>query len=68
MIGSGSVVTRDIPDYGLSWGNPARLHGFVCPCGERLQKETQHADYVLAACPKCKQKVEIPLTDWEQTL
>ena len=38
MVGSGSVVTRDVPDYGLVWGNPARLQGFVCPCGERLQK------------------------------
>ena len=39
MIGSGSVVTRDVPDYGLVWGNPARLHGFVCPCGARLEKD-----------------------------
>ena len=36
MIGAGAVVTRDVPDYGLAWGSPARLRGFVCPCGERL--------------------------------
>jgi UDP-2-acetamido-3-amino-2,3-dideoxy-glucuronate N-acetyltransferase len=36
MIGSGSVVTHDIPDHGLAWGNPAELHGFVCQCGVRL--------------------------------
>ena len=36
MIGAGSVVTRDVPDYGLVYGNPARLRGFVCPCGEKL--------------------------------
>ena len=35
MIGAGSVVTRDVPDYGLVVGNPARLIGYVCACGHR---------------------------------
>ncbi|MEO1286891.1 MAG: N-acetyltransferase, partial [Chloroflexota bacterium] len=38
MIGSGSVVTRDVPDYALMVGNPARQIGYVCACGQR--KET----------------------------
>ena len=36
MIGSGSVVTKDVPDYGLVVGNPARLIDYVCPDGNRL--------------------------------
>jgi len=36
MVAAGSVVTRSIPDYGLVMGNPARLVGYVCPCGVRL--------------------------------
>ncbi|NWG18493.1 MAG: N-acetyltransferase [Chloroflexi bacterium] len=36
MIGSGSVVTKDVPDYGLVVGNPARLIGYVTPAGKRV--------------------------------
>jgi len=36
MVAAGAVVTRDVPDYGLVLGNPARLVGYVCPCGQRL--------------------------------
>jgi len=36
MIGMGSVVTRDVPDYILAVGNPARPIGYVCSCGQPL--------------------------------
>lgn len=65
MVGSGSVVTKDIPDYGLIYGNPARLHGFVCPCGTPLKKESIKGNSVQAKCPDCNHSVEIPLELWE---
>ena len=36
LIGAGSVITHDIPDHALAYGNPARVHGWVCECGKKL--------------------------------
>jgi len=37
MIGSGSVVTRDVADHELVAGNPARRLGSACRCGQPLR-------------------------------
>lgn len=39
MIASGAVVTKDVPDYALMAGVPAKQIGWVCECGEPLKKE-----------------------------
>lgn len=39
MIGAGSVVTRNVPDYTLWQGNPARQVAFVCDCGYKLKED-----------------------------
>lgn len=66
MVGSGSMVTKDVPAYGLVFGNPAELQGFVCPCGGRLQKQHQEETVVSMKCPDCGQFLYIDRKDWEK--
>lgn len=40
MVGAGAVATRDVPDFALVVGNPARQTGWVCICGHRLPDVT----------------------------
>ena len=39
FVGAGSVVTKDIPEYGLVYGNPAELSGWMCECGNQLDDD-----------------------------
>jgi len=36
MVAAGSVVTRNVPAHALVMGNPARVVGYVCHCGQRI--------------------------------
>ena len=38
MVGAGSVVTKDVPDYGLVVGNPAKVVGKVDKNGNVIEK------------------------------
>lgn len=64
MIGAGSVVTKDIPPHALTYGNPAKIRGFVCKCGRSLTKEAERQKVVLMVCSVCDKKYEIPKEEY----
>ncbi|MBP2172662.1 acyltransferase [Methanococcus voltae] len=68
MVGSGSVVTKDVPDYGLVVGNPAKLIGFVCKCGLKLDLTNimeETTDYVVVNCDSCGETILLNKSDFE---
>ena len=51
LVGSGSVITKDVPNYALVLGNPAKLFGYVCKCGYKFTDDRK-------ACKTCKLSIK----------
>jgi acetyltransferase-like isoleucine patch superfamily enzyme len=39
LVGAGSLVTKDVPDFALVYGSPAVVMGYVCTCGNKLSQD-----------------------------
>lgn len=55
FIGAGSVVTKDVPDFALVVGNPAKIIGWVSEAGKRLQFDKNG----FAFCEKSNKKYQL---------
>jgi acetyltransferase-like isoleucine patch superfamily enzyme len=64
MVGMGSVVTHDVPDYNIVVGNPARSIGYACACGHPLNEPGHGLLHGLSelSCRRCGSRYEIDET------
>jgi UDP-2-acetamido-3-amino-2,3-dideoxy-glucuronate N-acetyltransferase len=53
MVAAGAVVSKEVPDYALVAGVPAKQLGWVCKCGEVISRENQIKKVSKINCSRC---------------
>jgi UDP-2-acetamido-3-amino-2,3-dideoxy-glucuronate N-acetyltransferase len=55
MVGAGAVVVRDVPAHAIVAGNPARVIGWACVCGETVARGEERPER--ARCAVCGEEL-----------
>jgi UDP-2-acetamido-3-amino-2,3-dideoxy-glucuronate N-acetyltransferase len=58
FVAAGAVVTKDVPDHALVLGNPGRVRGWMCVCGNRIQFDAAGDRGTCQACSKSYRKAQ----------
>ncbi len=76
MVGAGATVggRKEVPDYAIVYGDPLRVHGYMCECGEVLERtspetletagryvRTSHAEDYDTQCSECSARYRLDL-------
>ncbi len=56
VVGAGAVVTKDVAPHAIVAGNPARLIGWACTCGETMARGSRRPKH--AQCTHCTREFE----------
>lgn len=67
FVGAGAVVTKDVPDYVLATGNPAKTIGWMCACATKLDLSLNPDTVESAVCKKCGKKYKKMIMIIEET-
>src|SRR4030043_182190 len=61
FIGAGSVVTKDVPNYALVYGNPGKVKGWVCQCAVEIAFRAGKAVCKLCGTRYKKERIGVKL-------
>jgi len=66
QIGPGSLVVRDVPDYGRVAGNVAQQDGWVCACGKALNLPLTGDKHATCSCGRSYRLLDDQLSKYQQ--
>lgn len=58
FIGAGSVVTKDVPDFALVYGNPAKFKKWICECGRDITFSDKSRVCICSTCRSKYRKIK----------